>query len=288
AALQRFREETITLPSDRASGGGAAPAGTAPGTAAGGGRDPMFGSFFDMQISREQARRDRDALERLLAQAGDSGLSVEALSVVGLVQQNPELSQALTELTDKQAQLRSLRYKYTDEYLPVQRLLGEIRTLQRQTIPTLARTLAGQLGARETELGRRVDADSRTLRQIPARAIEEARLRRDAGNAENLYNSLQAKYDEARLAEASSLADVRVLDSAVVPRRPVKNTAPRVILLAFVGSFGLAVMGAVLIDRIDPRVRYPDQVSREMGLTILGAVPHIRPGARPERSGRRV
>src|SRR5437764_9358146 len=295
SSLQRFREETITLPSDRPSGGGtsvaAAAAGgpqTAGAAGAGGGRDPMFGSFFDMQISREQARRDRDALERLLAQAGDSGLSVEALSVVGLVQQNPELSQALTELTDKQAQLRSLRYKYTDEYLPVQRLLGEIRTLQRQTIPTLARTLAGQLGAKESELGRRVDADSRTLRQIPARTIEEARLRRDAALAENLYASLQGKYDEARLAEASSLSDVRVLDNAVVPRRPVKNTAPRVVLLAFFGSFGLAVVGAVLIDRIDPRVRYPDQVSREMGLTILGAVPHIRPGARPERSGRRV
>ena len=288
AALQRFREETITLPSDRPSGGGASVAAAAGGTVQTGARDPVFGGFFDMQISREQARRDRDALERLLLQAGDSGLSVEALSVVGLVQQNPELSQALTELTNKQAELRSLRYKYTDEYLPVQRLLGEIRTLQRQTIPTLARTLAGQLAAKETELGRRVDADSRTLRQIPARAIEEARLRRDATLAENLYTSLQAKYEEARLAEASSLSDVRVLDFAVVPRRPVKNTAPRVVLLGFFGSFALALMGAVLIDRIDPRVRYPDQVSREMGLTILGAVPHIRAGVRPERSGRRV
>ena len=188
--------------------------------------------------------------------------------MVGLVQQNPELSQALTELTDKQAQLRSLRYKYTDEYLPVQRLLGEIRTLQRQTIPTLARTLAGQLGARETELGRRVDADSRTLRQIPARAIEEARLRRDAGNAENLYNSLQAKYDEARLAEASSLADVRVLDSAVVPRRPVKNTAPRLLLLGFLGGLGLALAGVVLLDRFDPRVRYPEQVSHDLASAV--------------------
>ena len=293
AALQRFREETITLPGERPVTGGASVAGpvvagAAPGTGPAGARDPLFGSFFEMQISREEARRDRDALQRLLAQQGDSGLSVEALSVVGLVQQNPELSQALTELNNKQAELRSLRYKYTDEYMPVQRLLGEIRTLQRQTIPTLARTLAGQLAAKEAELGRRTDADSRTLRQIPARAIEEARLRRDAGLAENLYTSLQAKYDEARLAEVSSLSDVRVLDSAVVPRRPVKNTAPRVILLAFFGSFALAVLGAVLIDRIDPRVRYPDQVSREMGLTILGAVPHIRPGARPERSGRRV
>src|SRR5207253_5089393 len=207
AALQRFREETITLPGERAVAGvasvaGAAPGGTAPGAAAAGARDPVFGSFFDMQISREQARRDREALERLLAQQGDSGLSVEALSVVGLVQQNPELSQALTELNNKQAELRSLRYKYTDEYMPVQRLLGEIRTLQRQTIPTLARTLAGQLAAKEAELGRRTDADSRTLRHIPARAIEESRLRRGAGLAQRVYTSLQAKYEEARLAEA--------------------------------------------------------------------------------------
>src|SRR5207247_1780327 len=189
ASLQRFREETITLPGDRPSVGGASVAGAAVGgpgaTGAVAARDPVFGSFFDMQISREQARRDRDALDRLLAQAGDSGLSAEALSVVGLVQANPELTQALTELMTKQAELRALRYKYSDAYPPVQRLLGEIATLQRQTIPTLARQLAGQLAAKETELGRRVDADSRTLKQIPARAIEEARLRRDAALPEN-------------------------------------------------------------------------------------------------------
>src|SRR5438552_8013730 len=289
AALQRFREETITLPSDRpAAGASVAGAGVAGAGAAGRARDPVFGGFFEAQLTREEARRVREALGRLLAQAGDSGLSPEALSVVGSVQQNPELSEALKELTDKQALLRTYRYKYSDEYPPVQRLLGEIATLQRQTIPTLARALAGQLAGKEAELGRRVDADSRSLRQIPARTIEEARLRRDASLAENLYTSLQQKYDEARLAEVSTLADVRVLDSAVVPRRPVKNTAPRVILMAFFGSFALAVLGAVLIDRIDPRVRYPDQVSREMGLTILGAVPHVRLGARPERSGRRV
>jgi len=290
AGLQRFREETITLPSDRPPTAGSV-AGAAGGAAAGapvGGRDPVFGGFFEMQITREEARRDRDVLDRVLAQVGDSGLSAEALAVVGSVQQNPELLQALQELRDKEAQLRAYRYKYADEYPPVQRLIGDIATLKRQTIPRLARVLSGQLAAKETELGRRVDADARALRQIPARAIDEARLRRDASLAENLYLSLQQKYDEARLAEASSLSDVRVLDNAVVPRRPVKNTRRRVVLLAFFGSFAMAVMGAVLIDRVDPRVRYPDQVSREMGLTILGAVPHIRAGARPERSGRRV
>ncbi|OLC08362.1 MAG: hypothetical protein AUH42_01620 [Gemmatimonadetes bacterium 13_1_40CM_70_11] len=284
-ALEAFRVRTITLPSDRPApsrAGVAGATGAAAGDVAG---DPVFTHFFDTQVEREQVRRDRETLERVLAQAGDSGSSADALSVIGSVQRHAELSQALKELTAKQAELRALRYRYSDAYPPVQRLLAEIATLKRQAIPVLARALVGELASRETELGRRVDADSRTLRQIPPRLIEEARLRRADTLAANLYTTLQQRYEEARLAQASTVPDVRILDSAVVPQRPVKNRAPRVILLAFFASFGLAVMGAVFIDRVDPRVRYYDQVSREMGLTILGAVPHLRPRAGLGRSG---
>jgi len=66
----------------------------------------------------------------------------------------------------------------------------------------------------------------------------------------------------------------------------VRNTAPRVIMLGFVASLGLGLFGAVVLDRIDPRVRYPDQVSREMGLAILGAVPHLRTLPHAGRHGR--
>jgi polysaccharide biosynthesis transport protein len=286
AALEQFRRRTITLPLDR-------PAPVALGAlrgAGGGGSaeesDPTFGPFFNMQADRERLHRDREALQRLLGQKGDSGLSPEALAVLGSVQTNPELSDALKELTSKRASLRALRYKYSDEYPPVQRALGEIATLERHTIPTLARALLDELTARETELGRRLDADSRGLREIPARAIDDARLRRNVAAAEDLYTTLQKRYEEARLAEASTIPDIRILDAAVVPRTPLKEMASRLILVAFVGSFGFAVLGAVLLDRVDPRVRYPDQVSREMGLAILGAVPHMRTLPHAGRNGK--
>jgi tyrosine-protein kinase Etk/Wzc len=131
--------------------------------------------------------------------------------------------------------------------------------------------------------------DTLRVRVSPARAIEEARLRRGVTLAENLYTTLQSRYEEARLAEASTVPDVRILDHAVVPQRPVKNTAPRVILLGFAASLGLGVFGAVLLDRVDPKVRYPDQVSRELGLAILGAVPHLHTlprGGRGRQGGR--
>jgi tyrosine-protein kinase Etk/Wzc len=40
-------------------------------------------------------------------------------------------------------------------------------------------------------------------------------------------------------------------------------------------------VGAVVLDRIDPRVRYPEQVSRDLGLPILGMVPHLRRDQEP-------
>ncbi|HEV8265275.1 MAG TPA: polysaccharide biosynthesis tyrosine autokinase [Gemmatimonadales bacterium] len=269
AALRAYRVQTITLPSDRQPGG-VATAGTEP-------RDPVVANFFDRQVEREQARRDREAIQRVLAQPGDSGLAAGALSVIGAVSHNTELTDALKELTDKQAERRGLLRRYTDDYPRVQRLTAEIAELEHTTIPTLAQALVTQLAARERELGREVDVASRELRQIPPRAIEDARLARGVALAAETYNIVQGRYTEARLAaEASTVPDVSILDPAVVPQRPVKNTTPGLLLMGLLGGLGLGVVGAIVLDRLDPRVRYPEQVSRELGLPILGAVPHLR------------
>jgi capsular exopolysaccharide synthesis family protein len=264
-ALQTFRTRTITLPTDPPAG-----------QAGAGARDPVRASFFEMQVERDQLRRDRDAIERLLAQSDPSGLPVDVLSAIGSVQKAPALSGALKELGDKQLQLRVYRYHYTDAYLPLQRLVAEVAELEQRTIPTLARALAIQLSTRETELGRQVGAASRDLRQIPTRTIEEARLRRNADLKDQLFRAVQERFDQARLAAEASVPDVSILDPAVVPQRPVKNTAPRLLLMGLVAGLGLGVVGAIVLDRADPKVRYPEQVSRDLGLPILGAVPHLR------------
>ncbi|HMJ58698.1 MAG TPA: polysaccharide biosynthesis tyrosine autokinase [Gemmatimonadales bacterium] len=275
AAFKTFRMRTITLPSDQPAGarstGGVAES-----------RDPVVTDFFERQSEREHLRLDRAAILGAVGQAGDSTLPVDAFAAIASVQHSPELSNALKELSDKQAQLRMLRYHYSDEYPLVQRLVGEIAELERRTIPTLSQALVAQLAVRETELGRQVDAASREIRQIPARSVDEARLRRAVQLAEESYNTVQGRFLEAKLAaEASSVPDVRILDPAIVPQRPVKNTAPRLLLMGLVAGLGLGVVGAVVLDRLDPRVRYPEQVSRDLGLPILGAVPHLRRDQEP-------
>jgi succinoglycan biosynthesis transport protein ExoP len=268
-ALEGFRVATITEPSDRASP-------VAPGLAQT--RDPVFQNFFSMKVEREGLRRDREAIEAVLATAGDTSNLVVSLEAIPAVRNASELMGTLTDLTQKQAELRALRNRYTDAYAPVQRLIADVEALKRQTIPGLARNLVVSIRQREQELDSRIASASHDLQQIPKRTIDEARLSRDVNIAENLYTTLQARYEEARLAEVSSIPDVRILDAAVTPEQPVKSVTRMLLLGGLAGGLGFALALALVLDRFDRRIRYPEQVTKEMGLTILGVVPRVKGG----------
>jgi len=268
-ALRDFRVRTVTALSGTPGTPGPLLASPAPG------RDPVAATFVDMRVIREELRVDRVALERVLREGADSGLSADALETIASVQQSSALTQALRELTEKQATLRALRYRYTDGHLPVRRLAADITALQRQAIPAMVRALIAQLAVREAGLARRVDSAASGLRQIPPLAIEQARLERDVANAAQLFSTIQQRYEEVRLAEVSSIPEVRILDRAERPEAPLFSIAGLLIAMAFMGSTAVGVLGAVVLDRLDSRVRHPDQVTRAMGLTILGAVPHV-------------
>ena len=241
--------------------------------------DPTFASYVDLQVTLDGLTRDRAAIAQVLTHAADSGVAVDQLAMIGAVQRSSELTAALKELTDRQAELRGMRFRYADTHPPVRRLALQVDTLAQRVIPGLARTLMDGLAARARALGQRRDSIARDLRSAPPVALTEIRLARDQANAEHLFSNLQQRYQEARLAEVSTLPDVRILERAVRPTRPASKTAPLLIVAAFLTSFGVGVAGAVVRERADPKVRYPDQVTSAMGLAILGAVPHVRQSA---------
>ncbi len=247
--------------------------------------DPTFASYVDLEVALGALAHDRQAIARVVAQAVDSGVAVDQLAMIGAVQHASELTAALKELSDWQAELRAMRFRYADTHPPVRRLAQQVDTLARRVIPELGRAVIAGPAAREHELQQRIDSISRDLRSAPPVALEEVRLARDQANAAQLFSNLQQRYQEARLAEVSTLPDVRILEPAVRPTRPVSDTAPLLIIVACIMSLGAGVLGAVLLERADPKVRYPDEVTRAMGLPILGAVPHVQRGNGNSRAG---
>ena len=263
--LESYKVQIITQP------GEATPIN--PGVTVGTGT--VIGQYFTQKVQADEMKRDRENIERVLRESQSGTVPIDAFQTIPSVRTAPDFTRALNELADAEAQIRALRFKYTDDYKPVKDLADRIQTLKTQIIPVYANTLISALRAQQTDLEGRIGAQSRDLQQIPTRAINEARLDREVKSMQSIYTDLQARYEQAQLAEASAIADVRILDPAVQPESPSRNDAPRIIFLAFMGSMGAAIALALLLDRLDKRFRYPDQVTNELGLSILGAVPAI-------------
>ena len=266
--LEQFRVSTITLPSGRAD------AGQATG-------DPIVSSFFQQKVALEELRNERQTLERILADANGGPINPQAfLQLPNILLNTPQLRSALEELSSRQAALRTEQQFLTDANPRIKQLTETVRSLERETIPRIALGVLNALRAREPELGGRIAEESKELRAIPTRATEETRLVRQVAATENLYNSLKARYEEVSMAEAQSAPDLSVLDIASPPPFPNSDAASRIRLLAVAASIILALGVALLHDRLDKRILYPEHATKDLGLLIAGTVPTFKPNQR--------
>lgn len=266
-ALETFRVRTITLPSE----GGSVAAGLEVT------RDPVLRHFFDQRLQLDSIRNDRELLASTLQAIREHRTTALSLLAVPSVHLAPELTTTIAELSSKQAALRANLEIYTEQNPKVANLRTSIAQLGNVEIPAMAASLIERLQRRERDLDARVAGSSRELRQIPTRTIEEMRLRRNVDTRLALYTTLKGRYEEARLAEASSFPDMSILDYPAVPQYPSSSPKVRILAIAIALSLGGALAFAFLMDYTDRRFHYPQQATDELGLDILGVVPRLEP-----------
>lgn len=268
-ALESFRVRTVTEPNERQS--------IAPGLEMT--NSPVFDNFFRNKVMSENYQRDRQTLERLLAQQRQgAAITREAVLSVPMVNADPaseDLRKLLNEQAEREFTLRRLRESYTDEFQKVKDEQAALANLRTQSVPAALAAYIEQLKLRENTINATIETSSRDLRGIPARTIEEQRLKRQVEMNAAMYQSLNLKAAEAKLADAATVPDVSILDPAVAPLRPTRNTAPVLILGGLAVGLGLGLVLAILLDQVDKRFRYPEQVTDELGLYVLGVVPVV-------------
>jgi len=128
--LQGFKIQTITQPTEATV--------LTPGTQQTTGT--VVSRYFQQKLQAERSSARPRGTPNVLARAKAGDLAVDATQTIPSVRDAPDLQASLKELSTAEADLRTLHYRYTEAYKPVQDLQQRIKEIRNQSVlPTRPR-----------------------------------------------------------------------------------------------------------------------------------------------------
>lgn len=237
-----------------------------------------------LQAESDQLRSERDALSRLLARVqaspqepGSGPSPYRQLASFPTFLQNRAVQDMLQTLTSLENQRTGLLVRRQEANEDVRALDTRIREIELQ-LYQMSRDYLESLDSQISSKGGVLSRFGSQLEAIPAREVEFARLSRQQKLLEDLYTLLQTRLKEAEIRDAVTPADVRPIDEALVPTRPVAPRPVRNLMIATVLGLLLGLAAALGRELLDTAVRSTDDVKLATRMPILGVIPRDRAG----------
>jgi polysaccharide biosynthesis transport protein len=182
----------------------------------------------------------------------------------------------LASLGRKEAQLAE---RYLDEHPEVQ----QIRKQGEETRRRLRAEADRIVQAAESDFKTAALQEASVLAAIESTKVEALDLarrsvpyesrKREMDAAKAVLDSLLTRAKETDVSQELKSSNIRIVDAAVIPRRPARPRPVRDLALAFLFGSGLAVGLALLLDHLDDTLKGPEDVRTHLGVPYLGLVP---------------
>lgn len=266
-ALQNFRSSTVTAPRDELQPipGGLQMTG-----------NYTYTAYLQQRAAIDELKRQRRDLELVLSRLQAGEVANDQMMSIGVVKSSPNLAQVVGQLSDAESNLRTLLITLNDSMPAVKNARYQINEIRTKTLPMYAAAVLRGIDEDLAERERQLQSTASEMRDMPSRTITEQRLARELQLAQTTHSDIDRRAELARLQEASSLADVQILSEAVAPLNPSKNRKSVLMVLGVLAGLGIGLGLAFVLDLLDKRFRYADQVTSGLGLSILGVIPEIK------------
>jgi len=125
------------------------------------------------------------------------------------------------------------------------------------------------------------------IKRLPETEQESIRLTRDVKVANELYLILLNKAQELKVIKAGTVGNVRILDQAIIPDRPVKPRKILILILSLLGGGLLAILSAFIYRGLFHGLEDPNVIEKKFGIPVYVSILHSNIQARLERQLRR-
>ncbi len=113
------------------------------------------------------------------------------------------------------------------------------------------------------------------IAQLPEKQQGLTAVTRQREESSSSLKLLQAKLEEAKIAEAQLISNIRILDRAKEPQLPSSPKTPMVLAIALAAGLLLAVATILLRELLDNTLRHANEIPQFTDLPILGKLPKL-------------
>jgi succinoglycan biosynthesis transport protein ExoP len=211
-----------------------------------------------------------------LQTSGENDQALQQVMALGseLVPQGPELSRRLQDYQLRRAELTASRFGLTAQDPQVQvvdSLISETKAQARLAAEQALQLLRNRIGQEQV----RYNQLSGQAGTLPLRTAEHGRLEQRVSAVQRIFDQLVARYFEAQIAEGVEVGDIDIIAEAAVPVWPDRSFKNMNLAIGLFAGFMVGLLGAILADQVDSRVRRAEDVERATSLDVVGTIPSI-------------
>jgi len=233
----------------------------------------------DLNAALTRAKTERIQKQSAYQQLEQLQADPAKLDTFPAILANTFIQQQKGELAELQRQQAQLSEKYGDKHPEIIKLKSAIQVAQAKLsgeIGKVVQSVRGEYQAalsQENSLNAALNAQKGEALTMNRKAIDYGVLERVVESSKQIYNSLLQRAKETGVSGELKSSNIRVVDAAEQPRRPVTpRTALNELLALFGGAF-LACALAFFFEYMDNRIKTPDEIRAHLGLAHLGLLP---------------
>jgi tyrosine-protein kinase Etk/Wzc len=230
---------------------------------------------IDVSLQRQQVEFARDALKKAMKNG--------EIYVPGIMRSNPNVETLAAKLSELEVQKKALLTSYTEEHQSVKTVRNQIDEIQNKVL-AVYETSRFNLAKQEEAIRQQLRNYEKEMQALPNVERDLARLTRVSKVNSDIYTFLLQKHEEARIAKASTINNIDIVDPAIVPGRPVKPKVGQNMLLGLLFGLALGIGLAFFQEYLDDTIKDAEEAKRAMGLPLLAIIPHI-PSHEPQQNG---
>jgi succinoglycan biosynthesis transport protein ExoP len=228
------------------------------------------------QLTKAQSERyEKEALYRLV-QTGESG-ALPGVFDNKLIQ---DLSERLAELKREHAQVSTTFNPDYPRVKEIQSQIDEIAASLREERQRAADRMVNDYSAavrRESLVQQALGGQQKQVNLIAEKSVQYNILKREVDTNKQLYEGLLLQLKEAGVSASLKASNIRVVDSAQPPVKPVKPKTLLNLAVAMFLGLGLGIGAALFQERMDDTLKGDDDVERLFGLPSLALIPVVPP-----------